>query len=133
MEGSFWLKRYVGGLPHFAEVAVQAEPAERDEVTVSQDVYEWRKDLYGPNAASGGPDDESFVEAAAEGVRYALRHRPGDSLPGILVNVTKIRDSPMDTAPAHVKFAAVEATRQALNVELTQQPHIDRTGVIFPE
>lgn len=129
MEALFRLRRIVGGVPHFADVAVRVEPFAHDEVAVSDGVFAWRREVYGPDAVSGGPADQQMVVEAVEGVRYVLHRRDGD---GCLVTVTGIIDAPADTVVGDVKFAAVTATCQALAVELDCPPFIDASGVVFP-
>jgi hypothetical protein len=115
MEGTYRLKRILGGISHWAEVTVRIEPAERHEVTVSDDVFGWRRDVYGPEAYSGGPVDQQYVAAAIAGVSHALDRIGGA---GKRVIISKIDDAPADTCPPDVKFAAATATCLALNVEL---------------
>ena len=47
MAGTYRLKRIAGGWTHWAEVTVGAEPADRHEVTLDDDVFGWRRDVYG--------------------------------------------------------------------------------------
>ena len=130
MEGTYRLKRIAGGIPHWAEVTVQAEPAERHEVIVSDDVFGWRRSIYGPEAFSGGPVDQEFITAAIAGVQYALDRIGGD---GQRVLVSTIRDAPADTCPPDVKFAAATATCLALNAELDPPPTVEPHGIVFPD
>lgn len=130
MEGSFRLRKIVGGLPHVADVAVRVEPFAHDEVAVSDGVFAWRFEVYGPGAVSGGPSDQRMVAEAVEGVRYVLGRCDGR---GRLVTVTRIFEAPADTGVGDVKFAAVAATCQALGVELDRPPFIDPSGVVFPD
>jgi hypothetical protein len=132
MEGSFRLRQIIGGMPHWAEVAVRAEPAEYDEVTVSDGVLDWRREVYGPNASVGGPADQLLVAEAVAGAWYALGRR-GDGATRYLVTITRIVDAPADTGVGDVKFAAVAATCQAVGVESERAPFIDATGVVFPD
>lgn len=132
MDGSFRLKRVTGGLLRFAEVAVRAELAERAEVVVSEAVFTWRREVYGPNAWWGGPGDELLITGAVEGGQYVLDRLDGCDN-NYQVTVTKIVDAPADSTFRDVKFAAVRATCDALGVTLSRPPFIDRTGAVFPD
>ncbi|MEU8659161.1 hypothetical protein [Actinoplanes philippinensis] len=131
MEHSYRLRRIVSRIPHVAEVAVRVGACAHDEVVVSDEVFAWRRDLYGPQAVSGGPGDQELVAEAVEGVRYVLVRRGHSS--GRLVTVTRILDTPVDTGPGDVRFAAVMAACQALEVELDHPPFIDASGAVFPD
>jgi len=133
MESSYRLRRIVGGLPHMAEVAVRVDPLGHDEVAVSDEVFGWRREVYGSDAASGGPIDQQMTAEAVEGVRHVLVRHHGGGGSGRLVTVTRICDAPADTGVGDVKFAAVAATCQALGVELDRPPFIDASGVVFPD
>ena len=130
MEGTYRLKRIAGGFSHWAEVTVWAEPAARHEVTVDDDVFGWRRDVYGPDAWVDRSVDREFIAAAVAGVRYAL-DRIGGS--GKRVTVRVIHDAPADTGPDDVKFAAVAATCVALNVDLDPSPTVEAHGIVFPD
>ena len=116
-------------MSHWAEVTVRAEPAERHEVIASDDVFGWRRSVYGPEAWTDRPVDREFIAAAVAGVQYAL-DRIGGS--GRRVTVSTIHDAPADTFPDDVKFAAAAATCLALNVELDPPPTVEPHGIVFP-
>ncbi|MEU4782870.1 hypothetical protein [Micromonospora sp. NPDC023633] len=130
MQGEFRLRQVVGRIGHAADVAVAAEPADRDEVAVSPDAFTWLWDVYGPRAVIDRPINDRLVAEAVEGVWYALARlgRPG----GYMVTVTKIVDMPVDTADGDVKFAAAQAVCLALGVRLEPPPRITTDGVVFP-
>lgn len=130
MESSYRLRKYVGGVVHAVDIAVRVEPFGHDEVAVSDEAFDWRREVYGQNAVSGGPADQQMVVEAVEGVRYVLVRSGGSG--GRLVTVTRICDTPADTCVGDVKFAAVAATCQALGVELDRPPFIDASRVVFP-
>jgi hypothetical protein len=132
VEGSFRLRQIVGGMPHWAEVVVRAEPAEYDDVTVSDGVLDWRPEVYGPNASVGGPADQLLVAEAVDGAWYALGRR-SEGATRYLVTITRIVDAPAHTSVGDVKFAAVAATCQAAGMELERAPFIDATGAVFPD
>ncbi|WP_281897735.1 hypothetical protein [Phytohabitans aurantiacus] len=133
MEGSFRLRQIVGGIPHWAQVAVRAEPAEHDDVAVLDGILaRRRREVYGPTAAVDSPADRRLVAEAVDGARYALRRR-GDDATSYLVTVTQIVDAPVDTAVGDVKLAAVAATCQAIGVELKRPPLMGAGGAVFPE
>lgn len=134
-ESRYRLRRIVGRMPHMADVAVRVEPFSHDEVAASDGVFVWRREVYGPNAVSGGPADQEVVAEAIEGVWYALDRSGGSGTGGggRLVTVMEIRDLLAHTGVGDVKFAAVAATCQALGVELNHPPFIDASGVVFPD
>ncbi|MGW3859671.1 hypothetical protein [Micromonospora arida] len=132
MESSYRLRKIVGGLPHMAYVEVRVEAFSQDGVAVSDEVFDWRRDVYGRSAVSGGTADLQMVAEAIEGVWYVLVRSGGSDGGGRLVTVTSIRDSPADTGVGDVRFAAVAATCQALGVVLDRPPFIDASGVVFP-
>ncbi|MDP9793167.1 hypothetical protein J2S43_001679 [Catenuloplanes nepalensis] len=129
MEGTYRLKQIAGGVAHWAEVTVWMEPADWLEVIVSDDVFGWRRSIYGPEAWNRDPVEQEFVAAAIDGVQYALG-RIGDKMKRVIIKA--IRDAPVDTLPTDVKFAAAAATCLALNVVLDPPPTIEPHGVIFP-
>lgn len=108
------------------------EAAAGDEVTVSDEAFDWRRDHYGPHAVIHQPGDQLLVTEAVEGVRYVLRSLParGD---GYRVRVTKILDTPVDTWVGDVKVAAALAMCKALGVELEPAPRIGADGPVFPD
>lgn len=111
MRAEFRLARIVEGCPHWAEVVVDVRPAAQDAVLVGDDPYGWRRDVYGPDAWIGGPEDEGMVAEAVEGASHALVENPGAPHE---VTVVAVRNSNVDTCPGDVRFAAVHATAEAL-------------------
>src|SRR5262245_12763073 len=116
MEAVFRVRQIVGGLPHLAEVAVTVDAAVANEITVSDDAFDWRRDVHGPNTVVGGPADQRLAAEAVDGVRYVLERLGVDG--GYRVRVTRIWDTPVDTGIGDVKVAAALATCKALGVEL---------------
>ncbi|GIE83269.1 hypothetical protein Aph02nite_92190 [Actinoplanes philippinensis] len=113
-----------------AKVSVRVEACAHDEVVVSDEVFAWRRDVHGPQAVSGGPGDQELVAEAVAGVRYVLvrsGHHTGRS-----VTLIRILDTPVDTGPGDMKFAAAMAACQALEVKLENPPFIDASGAVFP-
>jgi len=133
VESTYRLRKTVGGVPHVVDVAVRVESFSHDEVAVSDEVFGWRREVYGPDAASGGPGDQGMVAEAVEGVWYVLVRGRGRGIGGRRVTVTRICDAPADTGVGDVKFAAVAAMCEALGVELDRPPFIDASGVVFPD
>jgi hypothetical protein len=132
MQAVFRVLKVLGGRPHVAEVAVTVERAGRDEVTVSADAFGWRREVHGPGASVNGPADQLLAAEAVEGVRYVLARL---SVPGAgyRVSVTRIWDTPVDTAVGDVKLAAALAVSAALGVELDPAPRLEATGAVFPD
>lgn len=128
----FRLRQMVDRFAHLAEVAVTVEAAAGDEVTVSNEAFDWRRDVYGPRAVVRGPGDESLVAEAVEGVQYVLGHVPARG-GGRRVQVTKIWVSPVDTWVGDVKVAAALAVCEALGVELEPAPRLGADGPVFPD
>ncbi|ADD43749.1 hypothetical protein [Stackebrandtia nassauensis] len=124
------LKRYLAGHPHYASVTVEAKPAAHDEVAVGDDVYGWRRDVYGPNAAIGGTDDDRMLAEAVEGVRYVLAQSvPRDRF---LVTVTRVLETLADTNVGDVKLAAALACCEAIGITLADPPRLEPGGALFP-
>jgi hypothetical protein len=133
MEGTFRLRRQTARWALFAEVVVDVAPSSNHEVVLDPEVFAWRRRVYGPDARWGGPDDDAFSAAALEGARYALEHLPAAS-GKVRVRVVEIYDSPADTTPMAVRFAAAYAVWQALGHASTAGPYIDQEGrAVFPD
>jgi hypothetical protein len=115
MDGEYRLRRVIGGFSHVADVVVRVEPSERDEVGVSDDVFGWRRDVYGPDAYGYGEWDDGLVAEAIAGARDVLARSEGE---GRRVTVIKIFGTEMDTQPGDVRFTAASAVCQALQLEL---------------
>ncbi|MBM7493381.1 hypothetical protein JOD64_004603 [Micromonospora luteifusca] len=130
MHGEFRLWQMIGRIGHAADVAVAVEAADRDEVDVSPDAFAWLRDSYGPRAVIDRPVNDRLVAEAVEGVRYALARLGGPG--GYKVTVTKIVDSPVDTADGDVKFAAAHAVCLALGMRLEPPPRLTTNGAVFP-
>jgi hypothetical protein len=133
MEGTFRLRRQSSKWALFAEVTVDAVPSSKQEIVLGPDVFlVWRRWAYGPDAKRGGPDDDASCAAAQDGVQYALEHLPA-AFGKIRVRIVAIHDSPVDTTPLAVKFAAAYAVWQALGHAPEAGPYIDHEGrAIFP-
>jgi hypothetical protein len=127
----FRLARVVGGILHFAEVELHVQVADRDEVSVSEEVFAWRRQSYGPHAAIGGPEDRRMMAEAAAGVRYTLDQLVDRDQYAVIVR--RVVDSTVDTGIGDVKYAAAHATCQALGIEPAHQPRLDVTGPVFPD
>lgn len=124
------LKRYLAGHPHYAAVTVEAKTAAHDEVAVGGDVYGWRRDVYGPDAAIGGADDERMLAEAVDGVRYVLAQPvPRDRF---AVTVTRVLETLADTNIGDVKLAAALACCEALGITLADPPRLEPDGAFFP-
>ncbi|GAB2619555.1 hypothetical protein Aab01nite_33650 [Paractinoplanes abujensis] len=113
MDGEYRLRRMIGRLSHVADVVVRVEPSARDEVTVSDDVFGWRRDVYGPDAYGYGEWDDQRAAEAIAGVRDAVARSGGDSY---RVTVIKIFCTETDTQIGDVRFAAAQAVARALGI-----------------
>lgn len=102
-------------------------PAAENAVLAGDDPYGWRRDVYGPDAWIGGPEDEGMVAEAVDGAEHALAEHAGGPHE---VTVLSIRNSNVDTCPGDVRFAAVHATAQALGFTPADTPV---TRLIKPE
>ncbi|MGQ5262439.1 hypothetical protein ACTWLT_16975 [Micromonospora sp. ZYX-F-536] len=131
MEAVFVLRQIVAGLAHIAKVAVEAEPADQDEVVVSPHAFDWLRDLYGPHAVVNRPVNQQFITEAIEGARYALAHVQGRNRSS-RVTLTIIGDSPADTCDGDVKLAAARAVAAALGGQMEPAPYLGAHGAVFP-
>ena len=131
MQAVFRLRQIVGGFPHLAEVEVTVEAAGRNDAVVSADAFDWRQVAYGPAWGGNGSGDQLLITEALEGVWYALARLPVHG-PGYRVDVTRIRDAPVDTSIGDVKLAAALAVCAALGVQLDPAPRIEAPGAVFP-
>ena len=132
MIGTFQLQRNTYRWARFARVAVQLAPATETSVVVGGDVFGWRRGEHGPGVQPSPWDDGRRVEAVS-GVWYAWERLP-DPRPPVRVVVREIVDSPVDTGPGDVKFAAAYALWDALGLTPpTVRPFLDAEGVpVFP-
>ncbi|PRY00943.1 hypothetical protein [Allonocardiopsis opalescens] len=132
-EAAHRLRRYVGGVPHLAEVTVRGEPAGRDRVTVDPDALGWRRAVYGPGAAIGGAEDERWAAEARAGAAYALR-RSADGRAPLAVTVVRIYGTYADTGPGDIEFAAAVAVAELLGTGWGASPPVlGAHGAVFPE
>jgi hypothetical protein len=132
MQAVFRLQKVVGGFVHVAEVRVTVESAASDEVAVSANAFDWRREAYGPTAVVYGPGDHQLATEAVEGVRYALGRLGSVGGEGYRVTVTEVKDTPVDTSVGDVKFAAASAVCAALGVQLDPPPTVEASGAVFP-
>jgi hypothetical protein len=75
---------------------VRVEPLSHDEVAASDEVFGWRREVYGAGAVSGGPGDRRMVAEAVEGMWYVLVRGSGSGGGGRLVTVMRICDARQD-------------------------------------
>lgn len=127
---TYQLKRIVDRLGHWARVTVVAEPAEVDDASGAADAFDWRRAVYGPDAAVGGVEDDRMLAEAVAGVAYVLALP--ETRPRFRVVVTEVCDAPVDTGPGDVKLAAALACVEVLGLELADPPRLEPTGVVFP-
>ncbi len=132
MEAIFKLRKMVGVIAHVADVAVTAEVNDFDEVSVSDDAFMWRRQVYGPNAIVEMPGDDVFIHEAVAGARYTLGWL-ARTAGGYRVIVTEIVPYPVDTSPGDVQVAAALAVGAALSVELHPPPYLTKAGAVFPD
>jgi hypothetical protein len=123
-EGKYSLRKHSGGVMHFAVVLVSLEETENGPmVELGGNEFAWLKDEYGPDAWEWGCCDQ-FRAGALRGARYALDHvadRTG--FESLLVSITTIHATVVDTTESDVAYAACHATWDALG----------QTGVDPPE
>ncbi|MEH0983225.1 hypothetical protein [Micromonospora sp. CPCC 205556] len=67
MEAVFVLRQVIAGIAHVAEVAVEAEPADEDQILVSPRAFGWLRDRYGPDAVLDRPINQQLAAEALEG------------------------------------------------------------------
>lgn len=127
---TYRLKRYLAGRPHWAQVTVEAEASDHDRVSAGDDVFGWRRDTYGPDAAIGGVEDDRLVAEALDGVGYLLSRPVRRNR--YAVTVTRIVDSLVDTMDGDVKLAAALACMEALGVTVDDPPRLEPAGAVFP-
>ncbi|WP_283138748.1 hypothetical protein [Rhizohabitans arisaemae] len=82
---------------------------------MTDQAFAWRMDVHGPNARYGGSYDAHLAQEAVEGAQDALKRLPANA-PALRIAVTRIKDSPVDTAPGDVKHATTQAVRRALDI-----------------
>lgn len=120
----------------FAEVSVSADPTSpSSQVHISEHVFDWLRDVHGPNAVIWDRSDANeYVRGAKRGVAFAL----GDpTLSGrtrrVTVLVERISVVEVDSSEQAVAYAACFATWRALGVEGGVVPRISRMDIIFPD
>ncbi|WP_146247372.1 hypothetical protein [Micromonospora arborensis] len=130
VEAVFVLRQIVAGLPHWAKVSVEVEPADQDEVAVSPQAFDWLRDVYGPRAVVDRRVNHQLVTEASAGARYALAHVRG-RIGASRVTLTMIKDSPVDTCDGDVTLAAAHAVAAALDGQLEPAPYLAAHGAVF--
>ena len=123
------LAKQVNGRFAYAEVEVSAAVVEQGmrSVVVSDHVFAWLKDVYGPDAWEWAVCDE-YRKAAIEGAHVALDH----ASPAVeaAVVIERIRAAPADSSAETIAYAAAQATWRALDVRPTKALQI--YGVELP-
>jgi hypothetical protein len=121
--GEYKLARQRAGRGLYARVKVavtEGDPA----VAVDDDVFDWVKEVYGPNAFAYR-DSDDFRGAAKLGAEHALRNL---SRPSTLqrVRVVEIHVTTVDSTRSAVAFAACFAVWNALGDPGTNAPTPDQ-------
>lgn len=121
------------GVGHFAEVTVRVADSASGgfELRISPLVFDWLKELYGPNAWEWAVCDE-FRGGAARGVAYALQHTRTTVNWRLAIEVVRIRARPPDTTADDVALATCFATWQACGLEPAMTPRLEGGVVVFP-
>lgn len=126
------LLKVSGGVGHYAKVSVTAEPAdEGSSVVVSDDVFAWLKDVYGPDAYEWNVCD-AYRDGAKAGAAYALKHRTAHDQDHWKIVITKIDVSPVDSTEQTVAFATCMAVWDAIGDEGMHAPYFVGRAVVFP-
>jgi hypothetical protein len=111
---------------------VLAAPHPKARAICALTVYQWLKEVYGPDAWEYGVCD-SFREAAVRGAEYALSHlSAGQGFVERTVVIEKIHFHLADTIPAAVAYAACHATWRAFGVTAEVMPVFEDGKLTFP-
>ena len=132
-EGSYSLRKYSGGVPHYAIVSVSLEETDDGpKVVFSGDEFAWLKDTYGPGAWEWACCDE-FRAGALRGAKYAL-DQVADSagVKSVRVSINMIHATLTDTTGNDVAYAACYATWEALGSDGVNPPEFVGRDVFFP-
>jgi hypothetical protein len=129
-QSSYKFVKTIAGRTCFAEITVEVlRQTGCRGVKISDAVFSWLKELYGPNAWEWSPCDD-WRKAAARGAEEALALSGNADMVGIVIQ--KIHGILVDTTAPAVAHAACYATLKALGSEVDFQPRIENNRLVFP-
>lgn len=123
------LAKQVNGRGAFADVEIRilSEGPGSRRVAVSENVFAWLKEDYGPNAWEW-PVCDQYRQAALDGVNFALDNSSPAVEASILIEC--IRAAPADSSTETIAYAAAQATWRALKTQPTNALKVN--GIELP-
>lgn len=119
----------------FAEVSISAcYGVDRHSVTISEQVFDWEREVYGSKANRAKIKDDEFIRGARKGVEYALANAASFvDKDHVAITIETIRVLLCDSTENTVAYAACFATWQVLETEGSITPEIIGRAVVFPD
>jgi hypothetical protein len=128
------LVKVSGGITLFAEVTVSiSENTKSNEISISEHVFDWLKEEYGPQAIMWPVNDnDEFIKGARKGIEHVVKNLvPNQGNPFITFTVERIFVSMVDSTGDTVAYAACFAAWKALDIDPIFEPKIRGQQIIF--